>query len=140
MHAAGRYDPPKFKQQYDFLSGLRGDELSTLREHVKRAHKLLANSPSHLRAEREEEVERLEHAMKRAESAVNLDNRERVELKALQSVKKTEEDKRKQGKAGWWMKRCKSSIHPQTCLAFTCSLFVFDVHSGKENTLGESPP
>lgn len=116
MHAAGRYDPPKFKQQYDFLSGLRNDELLTLREHMKRAHKLLANSPSHLRAEREEEVKRLEHAMKRAESAVNLDNRERVELKALQSAKKMEEGKRKQGKAGWWMKQCKPSTQTQTLL------------------------
>ncbi|KAF8550044.1 DUF947-domain-containing protein [Imleria badia] len=105
MHAAGRYDPSKFKQQYDFLSGMRSDELATLRGHVKRARKLVANSPSHLRAEREEEVERLEHAMKRAESAVNLDSRERVELTALQSAKQTEKEKREEGKAGWWMKR-----------------------------------
>lgn len=129
MHAAGRYDPSKFKQQYDFLSGLHNDELSTLRGHVKRARKLLANSPSHLRAEREEEVTRLEHAMKRAESSVNLDNRERVELEALQSAKQTEKDKRKQGKAGWWMKRCKPSKQPQSSLAFTHSLFVLDIHS-----------
>jgi ribosomal RNA-processing protein 36 len=129
MHAAGRYDSSKFKQQYDFLSGVRNNELSTLRGHVKRARKLLANSPSHLRVEREEEVKRLEHAMKGAESAVNLDNRERVELEALQSAKKTEEEKRKQGKAGWWMKRCKPSKQPRPSLAFTHSLSVFDVHS-----------
>ncbi|KAG8214606.1 hypothetical protein J3R82DRAFT_9676 [Butyriboletus roseoflavus] len=105
MHAVGRYNPSKFKQQYDFLPGLRNDELLTLREHVKRARKLVTNSPSHLRAEREEEVERLEHAMKRAESSVNLDTRERVELKALQSAQQTEKEKRKQGKTGWWMKQ-----------------------------------
>ncbi|KAN0087581.1 protein of unknown function (DUF947) domain containing protein [Tylopilus felleus] len=105
MHATGRYEPSKFKQQYDFLSGLHDNELATLREHVKRARKLLANSPSHLRAEREEEVTRLERTMKRAESTVNLDNRERVELEALQSAKQAEKEKRKQGKAGWWMKR-----------------------------------
>ncbi|KAH0832068.1 hypothetical protein J3R83DRAFT_12976 [Lanmaoa asiatica] len=110
MHAAGRYDPSKFKQQYDFLSGLRNNELLTLREHMKRARKLLANSPSHLRAEREEEGKRLERAMKKAESAVNLDNREHVEFKALRSAKQTEKEKRKQGKARWWMKRCKPII------------------------------
>ena len=129
MHATGRYDPSKFKQQYDFLLGLRNDELSTLRAHVKRARKLLANPPPHLRAEREEEVKRLEHAMKRAESVVNLDNRARVELKALQSAKQTEKEKREQGKAGWWMKRCKRSIQPRPSLAFIYSLFFFDVHS-----------
>lgn len=129
MHAAGRYNPSKFKRQYDFLSGLRGDELATLRGHVKRARKLLVNSPSHLRAEREEEVKRLEHAMKRAESAVNLDNRERVEFKALESAKQTEKEKRKQGKAGWWMKRSKPCILPPPYLALIYSLFVSDVYS-----------
>jgi len=105
MHAAGRYDPAKFKQQYDFITSLRRDELSTLREHTKRAQKLLGNSPAHLKAEREEEVKRLERAMKRAESSVNLDNRERVESKALWSAKQAEKEKRKKGKAGWWMKQ-----------------------------------
>lgn len=119
MHATGRYEPSKFKQQYDFLSGLHDNELATLREHVKRARKLLANSPSHLRAEREEEVTRLERTMKRAESTVNLDNRERVELEALQSAKQAEKEKRKQGKAGWWMKRCKPFIRRRPFLALT---------------------
>lgn len=139
MHAAGRYDPSKFKQQYDFLSGLHSNELLTLREHMKRAQKLLANSPAHLRAEREEEVNRLEHAVKRAESAVNLDNRERVESTALQSAKQTEKEKRKHGKTGWWMKQCKSSRQPQPPPPFTSSLFVFNVYSRKENTPSQSP-
>lgn len=137
MHAAGRYDLSKFKQQYDFLPGLRSGELSTLHEHMKRAKKLLANSPSHLRAEREEEVKRLEHAVKRAESGVNSDNRERVESKALQSAKQTEKEKRGQGKAGWWMKRCKPRILPRA-LPFTHLLFVFPVHSREESTPGQS--
>ncbi|KAF8442908.1 hypothetical protein L210DRAFT_3620573 [Boletus edulis BED1] len=105
MHATGGYDPSKFKQQYEFLSDLRHDELATLRGHVKRARKLLANSPSHLRAEREGEVERLELAMKRAESTVNMNNKERIEFKALQSARQTEKEKRKQGKAEWWISR-----------------------------------
>lgn len=134
MHAAGRYDHCKFKQQYDFLSGLRDTELLTLREHVKRARKLLANSPSHLRAEREEEVKRLEHAVKRAESAVNSDKRERVELRALQSAKKTEEEKRKQGKASWWMKQCKSSMQPQTSWR-SHTRYLFSIFIAEKKTL-----
>ncbi|KAF8550736.1 hypothetical protein OG21DRAFT_375039 [Imleria badia] len=43
--------------------------------------------------------------MKRAESAVSLDNRKRVELKALRFAKQTEMEKSRQGKAGWWMKQ-----------------------------------
>ncbi|KAG9315762.1 DUF947-domain-containing protein [Chiua virens] len=105
MHAAGRYDPTKFRQRYDFLADFRKDELSTLREHTKRARKLITNSPSHLREEREGEIQRLERATKRAESAVNLDNRERVELEAVRSAKRTEKEKGRQGKAEWWMKR-----------------------------------
>lgn len=140
MHATGRYDPPKFKQQYEFLSNLRHDELATLRGHFNRARKLLATSPAHLRAEREEEVKRLERAMKRAESAVNLDNQERVELKALQSAKQTEKEKRKQGKTEWWMKRCKPNILLRLALAFTYSAFVVDPYSRKEGASNQSPP
>ncbi|KAF9221624.1 DUF947-domain-containing protein [Gyrodon lividus] len=105
LHAAGGYDPLKFKQQYDFLSNLHGSELKTLRENLKRARKLLINSPSNLRGEREEEVKRLELAVKRAESAVNRDTRERVEAEAVQSAKQAEKEKRNHGKAEWWMKR-----------------------------------
>jgi len=104
-NAVGRYDASEFKRRYDFLSGLRKGELSTLREHLKRARKLVVNSPAHLRAEREEEVNRLERAMKRTESAVNTDNRERVELEAIHAAKQTENEKRKRGKTEWWMKQ-----------------------------------
>lgn len=68
---------------------------------------MLASSPRDLREERQEEVNRLELAVKRAESSVNRDRREMVERDALSTYEKEEREKRKQGKGGWWMKGCK---------------------------------
>ena len=55
---------------------------------------------------REEEVKRLEAALKRAESSVDRDKREEVEQKALQDAVNEEKRARKQGKTSWWMSRC----------------------------------
>ncbi|KAG2342200.1 hypothetical protein BDR05DRAFT_964514 [Suillus weaverae] len=104
LHITGTYDPQKFKSQYTFLSTLHTSELSTLRSNLSLARKLLLNSPKDLRAAREREVGRLELAVKRAESGVNRDKREKVEMEALERVGKEEREKRKKGKAGWWMK------------------------------------
>ncbi|OAX38762.1 DUF947-domain-containing protein [Rhizopogon vinicolor AM-OR11-026] len=104
LHITGDYKPEKFREQYNFLSSLHSNELKTLRESLKRARKLLANSPHDLRAEREREVGRLELAVKRGESTVNRDKREKVETDALQKATREEREKRQHGKAGWWMK------------------------------------
>ncbi|TBU63874.1 hypothetical protein BD310DRAFT_841291 [Dichomitus squalens] len=104
LPVTGEFDPKRFQNQYGFLSDLHQEELSTLRENLKRARKLLANSPRDLREERAAEVERLERAVKRAESAVNKDRREKVEMEALGKVAKEEREKRKQGKKAWFMK------------------------------------
>lgn len=105
LHVTGKYDEEKFRKQYSFLSALHTDELKTLRENYNTARKLLANSPRDLRPAREEEVKRLELAVKRAESAVNRDTREKVETEALQKVAQAEKQKREQGKGAWFMKR-----------------------------------
>ncbi|KAI6099328.1 hypothetical protein EV401DRAFT_2215597 [Pisolithus croceorrhizus] len=105
LHVTGKYDQDKFRQQYSFLPELHTNELETLRKNYKAARKLLANSPRDLRPAREEEVKRLELAVKRAESAVNRDARETVEAEALQRVTQAEKQKRKQGKGAWFMKR-----------------------------------
>lgn len=104
LHITGAYDPQKFKSQYSFLSTLHTSELDTLRSNLTLARKLLLNSPKDLRAEREREVGRLELAVKRGESSVNRDKREKVEMDALERVGREERDKRRKGKAGWWMK------------------------------------
>lgn len=104
LHITGTYDPQKFKSQYSFLSSLHTSELSTLRSNLSLARKLLLNSPRDLRAAREREVGRLELAVKRAESSVNRDKREKVEMEALERVGREEREKRRKGKAGWWMK------------------------------------
>lgn len=79
-------------------------ELKILRENLKRARKLLASSPRDLRLEREAEVERLALAVKRGESSVNRDKRERVEQEALGTIAKEERDKRQNGKKAYWLK------------------------------------
>jgi len=100
----GELSTKTFKSHYSFLSDLHSSELSTLRENLKRAKKLLRSSPRELQEQRQKEVQRLEQAVKRAESSVNRDRRERVEETALDKVREEEKAKRKDGKGGWWMK------------------------------------
>ena len=87
-------------------------ELSTLKENLKRAKKMLASSPRDQRKEREQEVAKLEQAVKRAESNVNRDKREKIELDALGKVKQEEKEKRKAGMGAWHMKDCKTIFLP----------------------------
>ncbi|KAG0704218.1 hypothetical protein DFH29DRAFT_981530 [Suillus ampliporus] len=92
LQITGQFDPQKFRTQYTFLTALHTTELSTLRSNLKRARKLLINSPHDQRFERERE------------SAVNRDRRERVEGEVLERVGREEREKRGRGKAGCWMK------------------------------------
>lgn len=107
LPVVGEFSNHKFQEQYGFLTDIHVSELKTLRESLKQARKLLVSSPRDLREERQQEVNRLELALKRAESSVNKDRREMVEKKALSQVAKDEREKRKHGKGGWWMKQCK---------------------------------
>jgi len=101
---AGEFSAQRFQTQYGFLTDIHVNELKELRESLKRARKLLASSPRHLREEREQEIERLERTMKRAESQVNKDKRDKIEQNALQRVAAEEKEKRQQGKGAWYMK------------------------------------
>ncbi|KAH8100669.1 DUF947-domain-containing protein [Cristinia sonorae] len=101
----GEFSAKRFQSQYGFLTSIHHEELSTLRDNLKRARKLLATSPKHLREEREAEVQKLERAVKRAESTVNRDRREKIEQEALERASKEEREKRKQGKGAWYMKK-----------------------------------
>ena len=92
------------------MSELHNTELSELKSNLKRAKKLLASSPRNLREEREEEVKRLELAVKTSESLVNRDRREKIEDEALRKVASEDKEKRKSGKGNWWMKDCTSSM------------------------------
>lgn len=66
----------------------------------------MASSPHDLYDERESEVNRLELAVKRAESLVNKDRRDKVEQEALSKLTKEEREKRKDGKGEWYLKNC----------------------------------
>lgn len=76
---------------------------------------MLASSPRDQREEREQEVAKLEQAVKRAESNVNRDKREQIEQDALGKAKQEEKEKRKAGKGAWHMKDCKAKFLP--CLS-----------------------
>ncbi|KAL6309916.1 hypothetical protein BKA93DRAFT_889522 [Sparassis latifolia] len=101
---AGEFSSRNFQSQYSFLSEMHVNETKTLRNNLKRARKMLASSPRDLREEREQEVQRLERAVKRAESMVGKDRREKVEQEALRKVGKEEREKRKEGKGAWYLK------------------------------------
>jgi hypothetical protein len=100
---SGTFDAQRFAAQYGFLADMHQSEHASLRENLQRARKLLASSPRDLRAERAAEVTRLEAALRRTESTVAKDRRERVEREALERFKKAEREKRKQGKGAWYM-------------------------------------
>lgn len=95
----------KFQKHYSFLVEAHAGELHTLKENLKKARKLLDSSPRDLLEERLHEVNRLEQAVKRAESLVNRDRLEKVEREALSKVTKEEKEKRNQGKGEWWLKQ-----------------------------------
>jgi ribosomal RNA-processing protein 36 len=116
---SGEFDTTKFQNHYNFLSDMRQGELVTLRDSLKRARKLLTSSPQHLRPEREAEVERLELAVKRAESSVNRDKRERVEREALTAISKEERNKQQKGKKAFWLKNGRPFHYLQPRLLMT---------------------
>lgn len=101
---AGQFSKEKYRTNYGFLSDTHQTELTTLRENLNRAKKLSSSIPKSGRHEQEEIIRKLELAVKRAESAVNQDKREKVEQEALAKAAREEEAKRKSGKAQWWMK------------------------------------
>ena len=113
---------------------MHGTELSNLKENLARAKKLLRSSPRDLREAREEEVQKLEAAVKRAESTVNRDRQEQVTRVAMDKVKKEEQEKQKQGKSGWYLKNCAYEI----CLFPTATQICQS--SRKERTSSQSTP
>jgi len=116
LATAGSYDAKLFQQSYGFLAENRKMELQTLRESLSKARRMLASSPAEFRNERESEVARLEHAVKRAESTVNKDRLERLEREALSMNQKAEEGKRREGKGKWFLKKGEADIVGDKCL------------------------
>ena len=55
-------------------------------------------------------MNRLELAVKRAESTVNKEKRELAEQQAFAKLKREEKEKRKVGKKDWWLKDGASSF------------------------------
>ncbi|TFK30405.1 DUF947-domain-containing protein [Coprinopsis marcescibilis] len=105
LPTAGEFKPELFQQSYSFLTDSHKSELNTLRESLAAARKSMASCPAHLRPEREHEIERLERAVKRAESLVNRDRQEAIQQQALKKVASEEKDKQKSGKGIWYLKK-----------------------------------
>jgi ribosomal RNA-processing protein 36 len=105
---AGEFSAQKFNNNYGFLKDFHTNELTTLKDSLKRARKRLESASRDLRPQYEEEIEKLNLAVKRAESAVNKDRREHTESEAMRRVVADERQKRQQGKGAWWLKRCES--------------------------------
>jgi ribosomal RNA-processing protein 36 len=107
---AGEFSAERFRAQYRFLADAHKAELDALRENLKRARRLLVTSPRNLLYERDQEVNRLELAVKRAESAVNKDRNDLTESETLLKLTKEEKERRNQGKKHWWLKGCKHCL------------------------------
>jgi ribosomal RNA-processing protein 36 len=105
LATTGEFSAEQFSKSYSFLADKHKTELATLKETLKQARKLLASSPRDLRSEREDEVHRLEQAVKRAESLVNKDQLDQLQRDALGKAKKEEELKRREGKGKWFLKK-----------------------------------
>ena len=80
------------------------NEYHLLKDNLKKAKKALSSTPLASRPEAEEEIERIIRALKRAESTVHRDKREKVEYEALAKVAREEKLKQKEGKGSWFMK------------------------------------
>lgn len=67
----------------------------------------MQNAPRHLKDDYEAETQRLELAVKRAESTVNRERMDGVQREALRKAAKDEKEKQKQGKGNWYLKKGK---------------------------------
>ena len=108
LPVAGEFKPEIFHKNFNFLTTVHDNELNTLRDNLKRARKLLGNAPRHLKDDYEAEVQPLELAVKRAESAVNKDRMNKIQREAFRKASKDEKEKRNKGKGSWYMKNCEA--------------------------------
>ena len=101
---SGSFSSDTFQAGYSFLNSLQESEFSQLKTELSNARKLLAQSPEDQRSEREEDVARLQRALKRVETTVERTKREKRDRDALRKAKKEEREKQQNGKKAWFMK------------------------------------
>ncbi|KAG9078129.1 rRNA biogenesis protein rrp36 [Ceratobasidium sp. UAMH 11750] len=93
---SGELSRSHFANAYSFLPELQKSEAATLRASLAKARKQRA-AP--------ETIDKLERALKRAESAVEHAKREEREQEVLAKAKKEEKAKREEGKGAWFLKK-----------------------------------
>jgi hypothetical protein len=98
-------DPHLQSQSYSFIPKLLKDELSGLRTAVQMASKAEKNCPLSQKPARTAEREMLEMELGRLRTKIERGEREAKERDVLARAKKEENEKRKEGKGAWYMKR-----------------------------------
>ncbi|KAG9100138.1 rRNA biogenesis protein rrp36 [Ceratobasidium sp. 370] len=93
---SGELSQSHIAKAYSFLPELQKSEAAALHASLAKARKQRA-AP--------ETIDKLERALKRAESAVERAKREEREREVLAKAKKEEEAKRKEGKRAWFLKK-----------------------------------
>lgn len=101
-------NPHLQSQSYSFIPKLLKDELSGLRTAVQMATKAEKNCPLAQKPARTAEREMLEMELGRLRTKIERGEREAKERDVLARAKKEENEKRKEGKGAWYMKRSES--------------------------------
>ncbi|QRV91436.1 hypothetical protein RhiJN_19454 [Ceratobasidium sp. AG-Ba] len=93
---SGSLSQDHFAKSYSFIPELQQNEAASLQASLAKARKQRADPDT---------IDKLERALKRAESAVERAKREERERQVLAKVKKEEKAKREEGKGAWYLKK-----------------------------------
>ena len=100
---SGEFSQEAFGSAYSFIPELQQSEVASLKLALKAARKAAANSSKVTKEAREEEVRKLQKALKRTESMVEKSRRDVRERETISEVKKQEKKKQEDGKKPWYM-------------------------------------
>ena len=109
-------DPHLASQSYSFLPKILKDDLSALRTAVQMAQKAERTCPLAQKPARVAEREMLEMQLGKLRTKIERGEREAKEREVLAGAKREENNKRKEGKGAWYMK--KSTLRCLSCLSF----------------------
>lgn len=102
-------DPHLQSQTYSFLPKILKDELAGLRTAVQMATKAERHCPLADKPARIAERQMLELELGKLRTKIERGEREAKERETLSKVKKVENEKRKEGKGAWYMKKSESN-------------------------------
>lgn len=109
--SGGVVDAYLHHKSYGFVPNLLRTELSALKQAVSLASKAERTCPLSEKESRIAEREQLEQDLGRMRTRLERTEREMREREVLAVAKKTENEKRKQGKGAWYMKNGWFQLH-----------------------------